>query len=143
MKRMTLIIITAFILTLGIGACNSQSSTLPPEDLAGTSWFVKQIGPFEDVDSITAEFQADSRKASGNAGCNDYTVEYTSDGNNIAFSNFVTTRIACINSTVVKMEQEYQLALLAVQSYARTNGGLELYSGDGELLIQYEPASSQ
>ena len=112
------------------------------EMLAGTAWRVTGINNGKQaVVSVlagtapTLAFGTDGR-ASGSAGCNNFTAGYTADGLKVTITEPASTRKMCAEPAGV-MEQEQQfLAALATVATARVEGDrLELRRADGALAI--------
>ncbi len=112
------------------------------ETLAGTAWRVTGINNGKQaVVSVlagtapTLVFGADGR-ASGSAGCNNFTVGYTADGSKVTIAEPASTRKMCAEPAGV-MEQEQQfLAALATVATASVEGDrLELRRADGALAV--------
>ena len=112
------------------------------ETLAGTAWRITGINNGKQaVVSVlagtapTLAFAADGR-ASGSAGCNNFTSGYTADGALLKFTQPASTRKMCAEPQGV-MEQEQQLlAALETVATARVDGDrLELRRGDDALAV--------
>lgn len=112
------------------------------ETLAGTAWRVTGINNGRQaVVSVlagtepTLAFGADGR-ASGSAGCNNFTAGYTAEGSKVTITAPASTRKMCAEPAGV-MEQEQQfLAALATVATARVEGDrLELRRADGALAV--------
>jgi len=107
--------------------------------LEGTEW---QLLTFGDEDTvaydpeiavITATFAED--RLSGNGGCNNYSGEYTVDGNAITFSPIASTRMACADETVSAAESAYFTALATASSYAIEGNLLTISYDAGQLIF--------
>jgi len=112
------------------------------QSLAGTVWHATGInngkGGVASLvrdSSVTMAF-ADDGRASGSAGCNNYTAGYRSEGASLAFSQAAVTRKLCASPEGV-MEQEQQfLHALATVATARIEGDrLELRTASGALAL--------
>ncbi len=67
----------------------------------------------------------------GNAGCNTINGKVEVDGNNIAFSNIITTEMACPGD----IEQRFLSAIQSVDGYKIEKLRLFLYEGEKERLV--------
>ena len=110
--------------------------------LAGTAWRITGInngkGGVVSVlpdTTVTLSFSADGR-ASGSAGCNDYTGAYRAEGSTLAFAQAAATRKMCMQPAgVMDQEQRFLNALVTVAT-ARVEGErLELRTAAGALAV--------
>jgi len=67
----------------------------------------------------------------GNAGCNTINGKVEVDGNKIAFSNIITTEMACPGD----IEQRFLSAIQSVDGYKIEKLRLFLYEGEAERLV--------
>jgi len=67
----------------------------------------------------------------GNAGCNTINGKVDVDGNNISFSNIITTEMACPGD----LEQRFLAALESIDNYKIEKLRLYLYEGEAERLV--------
>ena len=67
----------------------------------------------------------------GNAGCNNINGKVDVDGNNISFSNIITTEMACPGD----LEQRFLAALESIDNYKIEKLRLLLYEGEKERLV--------
>jgi len=85
---------------------------------------------------ITAEF--DAGEVAGSAGCNDYFGPYETTGNEIAFGDFGSTRMACQDPPgVMEQETAYLTALPDASTYSIGESGLQMFDSSGAELLQY------
>ena len=68
-----------------------------------------------------------SSRASGFAGCNQFSGTYTLHGTSLAFGPLAMTRMACADGT--NLERSYTMALEQTTSFKVTPKGLELRKG--------------
>jgi heat shock protein HslJ len=111
-------------------------------ELSGTSWLATGYNNGKQAVSsvmantiITAMFGADGT-LSGNAGCNDYSAPYQTDGNKITIGPAVATRKAC-EQAVMDQETLYLAALSTAETYRIDGSKLELRTADGALAATY------
>ena len=109
--------------------------------LAATSWLVTGINNGKSAvvsvhtdSTITIAFTAE-RRASGSAGCNRYTADYSSAGSHLRFSAPAATRKFCAEAGLMDQERRFMNALAAVYSMHLEGDRLELRSADGALQI--------
>lgn len=127
-----------------LAAFAAQSS-----ELAGTSWDVvgynngKQavVGVMLGT-QMTANFNAEGM-LSGNAGCNEYSASYTTDGQSISIGPAASTRMMCAEPAgVMEQEAQYLAALPSAATYAIDGTKLELRTATGALAASYQRAAS-
>jgi heat shock protein HslJ len=115
-------------------------------NLSGTSWKVISYNNGKGgvvsvalVTQLTANFGTDG-KLSGNAGCNDYSASYTTDGNKISIGPAVSTQKAC-EQAVMDQETQYLAALATAAVYRIDGNNLELRTADGALAASFQQAT--
>ncbi|NWF69092.1 MAG: META domain-containing protein [Chloroflexi bacterium] len=111
------------------------------DDLAGTRWLLVSIAGEEVLEAarVTLDFGAAS-SAGGSSGCNFYGGSYTLGVNGaIAFTDLVSTMMACLDSRVMEQESAYLTALQAATAYAIVDGQLVITYGSGDTLV-FDPA---
>jgi heat shock protein HslJ len=92
---------------------------------------------------ITANFGEDGLLA-GNAGCNGYSADYETDGNNISIGPAVSTEMACLDiEGVMEQEQRYLAALGTAASYKIDGLNMEMRTADGALVATFQRDTSQ
>jgi heat shock protein HslJ len=110
------------------------------QDLAGTSWEAgnfnngKQavVGVITDT-TLTADFGKDGI-LSGKSGCNTYTGNYKTNGNQITIGPLASTMMACDQPTgVMEQEAQYLAALQSAATYQIEGNVLELRTKDDAL----------
>ncbi len=117
-------------------------------DLSGTSWDVisynngKQAVVSVMLDTqISANFGADGN-LSGNAGCNDYTAGYKTDGNKISIGPAAATRKFCASPEgVMEQETQYLAALETAATYRIDGAKMEMRTADGALVATFQKAA--
>jgi heat shock protein HslJ len=113
------------------------------QEIAGTEWKVMAYNTgTQAVTSVIAEthlsirFSADGQ-VSGSAGCNDYTVTYSSSGQTLTIGEAAVTRKMCAQTEDVMKQERLFLKALAMVTLARIDGDLlELRSRDGGLAVK-------
>ena len=129
MKKFYLLIVAVFALA----ACAPAASP----SLAG-EWGLVSYGsasnPTPADPNIETSIMFDAEKISGKVGCNQFNGGYTLEESNIVFSQFISTKMACIGNASVQ-----ESAVLSVFAGAATfslNGDtLTITSADGASVI--------
>ncbi len=86
---------------------------------------------------VTATFQ--DGQVSGNAGCNQYSLGYTVDGDTITTTPGPVTMMAC-PEPIMTLEQAYLAAMGSAETYAVTEGMLTItYEGGQTLKFVAQP----
>lgn len=105
--------------------------------LEGPTWQLIAFGDEElviyqpEVAVITATFV--DGQLSGNAGCNSYGSEYTVNSNTLTLLPIVSTRMACVDETVMAAENSYLTALASASEYAIEGNLLTITYAAGQL----------
>jgi heat shock protein HslJ len=140
MRTTALKITLSFLFILLLGACRPAAQ---PGAFAANSWILTTLGgePIQEG-VITAEV-AEGNQVSGSAGCNQYSTTYTSDGENLEFSDeIVLTRMMC-TEPLMDLESAY-LEVLANTARGNVDGNnLTLLDAQGNELATFtrlEPA---
>ena len=112
MKTYLLILL---VISLAMAACTPQGTETPPASVSLIgNWRLISFGP---VDSQTPAlndieagitFNSDSTMA-GNSGCNGYGGNYTVEGNQITFTEIVSTLMLCDEPVMEQEEAVYQV----------------------------------
>lgn len=120
---------------------------MPPTSLTEGTWGATGInngkGAVESLaagSTVTAIFGSDGQ-ISGNAGCNQYTGTYTTDGDTIEISQLASTKMACADEAVNTQEQNYLAALPKATTWSIVAGKLELRDDSGALQVSYQLTS--
>jgi len=105
--------------------------------LAGVNWVLSSFGPAAAPvavlpgSTVTADFTTDG--VTGNAGCNSYSGNFTYNNATLAFTPFITTKMACADANMATQETTFLTALQAATAYQITNGQLQVTYPDGVL----------
>lgn len=126
-------------------AKHDVSEEAPASALDGTAWTL--TGLLQDGTMVTDEFN-ESVTASfedgtmfGVSACNNYSTNYSVDGDSIELALVVSTMMACPEETMA-LENAYLLALESVEGYSVTEDTLELSDADGTVLLTFTAASA-
>jgi len=109
----------------------------PAGGLVGTQWQLASTA--DDVPVIadsflTLEFRADNQVV-GAGGCNDFGGSYQIEGEGqIAFTDIISTLMACVNEELNVQEQEYLSALQAATGFTLADDQLTIDYGEGQRL---------
>jgi len=128
-----------------LGGDGQPLATFAPQstELAGTSWRATGINNGKGAvaslvkdSTVTLAFGADGR-ASGSAGCNNFTSAYEYGAPQLTFKAAAATRKMCADEGVMEQEQAFLKALESV-AIARMEGNrLELRRADGALAASF------
>lgn len=119
----------------------------PP--IIGTSWSLTAydkaqsgLAPLLENTQITALFGQDLR-LTGSGGCNDYTSTYEAGAEVLKISAAVTTGRLCDDPPgISEQESDYLKLLPQVTNYRLGANRLELFDGQGKVLMQYAPVTT-
>ena len=118
-------------------------------ELAGTSWKATAInngkGGVVGVASgstVSLAFGTDG-KASGSAGCNNFTAGYAAEGSNLRFDPAAVTLKMCAEAVVMEQEAAFLKALESVATARVEEDRLELRTADGALAAMLVRAGSE
>lgn len=111
------------------------------QTLAGSSWRVVGINNGRGGvvglvagSAVTMSFSADGR-ASGSAGCNQYTAGYVAEGAKLRFSPPASTRKMCVGDDLMAQEHGFLQALESVATMRVEGDRLDMRNGQGSLMI--------
>ena len=115
--------------------------------LSGTSWDVTGYNNGKQAvvsvmlnTQITANFGADGMLG-GNAGCNEYSASYQTDGVKISIGPAATTMKAC-EQAVMDQEMQYLAALQTAATYRIDGSKMEMRTADGALAASFQKAAA-
>jgi heat shock protein HslJ len=131
-------LLTLLMISLAISACSAQNTEEPAASLIG-SWKLTSYGPasspvpaVEDTEAgIT--FNEDGTVA-GNSGCNGFGGNYTVEGDQVTFSEIVSTLIAC-EEPLMSQEEAVLRVLTETASYAIEGNTLTLMNNEMALVL--------
>lgn len=111
--------------------------------LAGTSWDVINYNNGREAvvslildTAITAAFSEDGQ-ISGNAGCNDYSGPYTTEGDEITIGPIAATRRFCIEEGLMDQEAAYLAALETAATYQITGDTMVMRTAEGAMVANF------
>lgn len=127
----------------------TPAPTVAATGLENTNWQLVAFGPIDAqtpviADStITVAFNADG-EVGGSGGCNSYGGTYTMEEEHLAFSEIVSTLMACADQAVTEQEMVYLAALQSADRFAIADGMLTIwYDSESSALtfVQATPAA--
>lgn len=113
------------------------------DDLVGT-WMVTSYYSGDALRSpivgteLTAQFE--TRRVSGNAGCNQFGGDVETDGEEIAISSLIRTQRACADAAEQQQEDDYLAALELASTFRVTGDRLDLHRPDGGFAVTFTRA---
>ena len=108
--------------------------------LRGTEWSLVEIGGKaltlpKDRRAPTLQLAANGGRASGFAGCNQWSASYTSTADDLRLTGMIMTRMFC--NDAMDLEKQYAAALEAARNYRIKDTRLELLA-DGKVVAAFE-----
>ncbi|HYC62405.1 MAG TPA: META domain-containing protein [Thermoanaerobaculia bacterium] len=102
-----------------------------------TTWTLASIGGNAPVAGANVTLQFGNDAASGNGGCNQYRATFTTNGSALTFGPAMSTKRACVESSMNAQETAYFDALSRVASYERSDDRLVLRDASGVPLLEF------
>lgn len=126
-------LLTLLILSLAISACSAQRSEEPAASLIG-AWKLTSYGPASSPTPAAEDTEAgltfnEDGTVAGNSGCNGFGGNYTVEGDQITFSEIVSTLIAC-EEPLMSQEEAVLKVLTDVTSYRIEGDTLRLTNNE-------------
>ena len=90
--------------------------------------------PVQLLDTHPITLVIDHDQAGGRSACNEYGTDFAHDGDEVTFTEFFSTAMACLPEAVMELEASYSRALGAVRHADRDGDTLTL-TGDGVTLV--------
>lgn len=119
-------------------------SVLEPLPILGTTWklvaYNKGLGmePVLDGTETTAILGSDGL-LTGSGGCNNYTAQYTLEGNTLSIAAVSSTRMMCPEPPGGMEQEAAYLTALESVSYLEVRGeSLEMFDADGQKILAYQ-----
>lgn len=136
----------AAVLLIGISCCKKitgnngdKAENQQNKSLYQTNWILTKVGSKkvvreQDKKPVTLLLDAESKNASGHAGCNRFNgqIKETKDG--ISFGTIASTKMMC-PAADMSLEESYFRALEKVNNYLITGNELQLRKGETILLV--------
>ncbi len=117
------------------GVSNPASST----SIFGVRWQLRRV-----KDTVVGEtrayleFDEKSGRFSGDGGCNRVAGKFAVNGENIRFTNAISTKRACVDNRLQEIENEFFSSLTEVTQF-ELKDGLVLKAGDRALVVLGKP----
>jgi heat shock protein HslJ len=137
-----LLISTCGLLAAQTPASARTEASSAGSKLANTQWRLTSFGaagaesPVIEGTTITLKFGADGR-AGGSSGCNSYGGEYREHGDNLSFSQIISTKKACLEQSANQQEQRYFAALESASKFKLSDNRLTILQGDGRSALNF------
>jgi heat shock protein HslJ len=131
-------LLTLLIVSLATSACSAQNTEEPAASLIG-AWKLTSYGtasspvPAAEDTEAGITFNEDGTVA-GNSGCNGFGGNYTVEGDQVTFSEIVSTLIAC-EEPIMSQEGAVLEALTDAVVYEIEGNTLTLTNGDMALVL--------
>ena len=145
-KLQALLCFPVLLLMLPLVACtddgNDATGPSALTSLLGIEWSLVQLegrpaGPGGGRHGPTLLLSSRDARASGFAGCNQFTGRYELSGDGLRFGPLAMTRMACAEG--MDLEQRYAMALAATRTYRIKGSQLELLAADRVLAVFQQP----
>jgi heat shock protein HslJ len=138
-----------FVLSVA-GASVAKSPPASPRTsgptLAGTLWALQQLAvdaTLTDVPSdVAATLFLQDGQASGDAGCNTFSGDYSIDGDALTFGPMMSTMMIC-EGEKASTEAAYLAGFPLVASYSLDGEALSLLDGGGDPVMTYAAVAAQ
>lgn len=123
----------------------TPATTAQPGDnpLVNTHWTLvsfggadNQVNPVIASSTVTLQFEPEGR-AGGSGGCNSYGAAYQVQGNQVSFSEIISTMMACADPSVNEQEQRYFQALQSAGAFKLDGDQLKIWYGDGQSVLNF------
>jgi heat shock protein HslJ len=122
-------------------------ATTPPGEspLVNTHWTLSSFGsadannqltPVMEGSNITLQFET-GNQAGGTGGCNSYGATYQMQGNEISFSEVISTLMACADQGVMDQEQRFFDALQNTGAFELNGDQLKIWYNDGQGVLNF------
>src|SRR5688572_609579 len=137
-KRMKKYLLTLLLISLAITACSAQNGGASSASLIG-SWKLSAYGPADApipaVEGVGAglTFNEDGT-VSGSSGCNGLGGDYTVEGDQITFGEFVSTLMAC-DEPIMAQEEAAHKVMTGTATYKIEGDTLTITNNDMVLVL--------
>ncbi len=133
-------------ITMVLGVCLACSQPKPNESpittpITGIEWKLVELGgnpapAGSQAKPVTLQLLDSERRASGFAGCNQYSSAYEMEGTTLHFTPAISTKMAC--EAGMDLEQTYLKAFEGTRQYRQTTNGLELIGDNDQVIARFE-----
>ncbi|MGH9796478.1 MAG: META domain-containing protein [Candidatus Acidiferrales bacterium] len=115
--------------------------TLMTGEILDTYWKVSELGGAAPAGAAPREAHlrllAEGNRATGSTGCNTFSGVFELEGESLRLGPLVSTRMACLDQSLARQEQEYLRALESADRVSLIDGHLSLYRGTW-LLVSFD-----
>lgn len=125
----------------------AEFERLEPASLTRTQWEATAITNGQqgvvnvlDGTTLTALFEIEDDRLSGNTGCNTYTTTFSRDGDEITIEPAALTLMAC-DEPIMDQESQFMQALEQAATFELGHETLYLRGEDGALLVMFRDAN--
>ena len=119
---------------------DTTADTANPPGLDGTDWTLASMSGNAPAAGSTITLKFEQDRASGSAGCNQYSGTYTTSGSTIELGPMAATKRACLEQALNVQESAYLNALSKVAKYGVSGDRLMLRDAGGTTLLEYDRA---
>ena len=120
---------------LAFSACATSATAAKIE---GRDWRAQDVNGVPVTGDRPPTLRLQGKRATGNAGCNNFAGSYKLKSGRIEFGPVISTRMAC-DPAVMEQERRFISILAAARSFTRYgNGSLSLIAPDGRA-IRFRP----
>lgn len=141
----------ALLTALTIAGCaaaprSEHVATASAVPLVNTNWRLTHLGDrvIENPaggNAVALQLQPTNMRLTGFAGCNRMFGGYLLDADQLKFDQVGATKMACVDESRMKLEQEYFQMLSAVARWKITGSSLELLDAGGGTLATFAAAT--
>src|SRR6266850_5577379 len=142
LRTIVLLISTCSLLAAQTENPPSTEESSAQAGLANTQWRLASFGtadgesPVIEGTTITIKFSADGR-VGGSGGCNSYGGQYREQGDNISFSQIISTKRACSDQRANQQEGQYFAALESANKFKLSDNRLTIFYADGHGTLNF------
>jgi heat shock protein HslJ len=128
----------ALIVAFAGASCVSTTNEPSPGNLDGRRWRLVELGGRPAVGTGTSReahlvFTTDSARVGGATGCNHLSGQFTLSGDSLRFGPAITTKMACLDTAVMRQEHDFVVALDSTRGYQIAGDTLTFLGSSGAL----------
>jgi heat shock protein HslJ len=133
-----------FITLLAVIFVSQQTYAQDSElGLFGKKWTLTEMeGRKFNADKPNIEFDRDQKRVSGSGGCNRFSGAFEIDGAMIKFSRIASTKMACLDAEVQRIETKFLELLETTTRFEIQENTLRLYANDVSVLVLVDRAAN-
>ena len=130
-----------FLSPMADGGIYEFEPIVSPGSLDGMKWSLTEIdGSVVKSDKAFIQFDSKTKRFSGHGGCNRVAGNYTVDGSHMNFSQVISTRMACIDGEIQKIETDFLKRLNEVTDFQIEGDVLRLFKDNQPALAFKAPS---